>query len=77
MRAALLDGSWALGSLRLPKRAVFPLVLALIALAGVLSPLFDVRHPHGFPGVRLYTHISLDRGYHHPAWQAGANGGAR
>ena len=57
----LLDGSWAIGSRRVPKRAVFPFALALIALIGLLSPLFDLSHIHGFPGVKTYgQHLFFD-----------------
>lgn len=59
--ANLLDGHWRIGSRRIPKKAVFPLAIALIAAAGLLSPLFDLHHIHGFPGMHAYgQHLFFD-----------------
>jgi hypothetical protein len=44
-----------------PKRGVFPVVLILIALAGIFSPLFNLHEIHGVPSLKLYTqHIYFD-----------------
>lgn len=57
----LLDGHWKIASYRIPKRAVFPVALVLIAVAGLFSPLFDLNHIHGFPGAKLYSqHLFFD-----------------
>lgn len=59
--ANLLDGHWEVRSRQIPKRAIFPLALALIALVGLASPLFDLHHIHGFPGPKLYSqHLFFD-----------------
>jgi hypothetical protein len=59
--ANLLDGHWKIASRRISKRAIFPIALALIALAGLFSPLFDLNHVHGFPGTKLYAqHLFFD-----------------
>lgn len=58
---SLLSGSWNIRGRQVPKRAIFPLALVLLALAGILSPLFDLSHIHGFPGTKLYTqHLFFD-----------------
>lgn len=57
----LLDGHWEIRSWQIPKRAIFPLVLALVAMIGLMSPLFDLQHLHGFPGIKLYSqHLFWD-----------------
>jgi hypothetical protein len=57
----LLDGHWEVRSLRIPKKAIFPFALALLALAGLMSPLFDLNHVHGFPGPKVYgQHLFFD-----------------
>lgn len=57
----LLDGNLSVGSRQIPRRAVFPIVLALVALAGILSPLFNLHDLHGFPGTKLYAqHLYFD-----------------
>jgi len=57
----LLDGHVKLIRWHLPKRAVFPVALFLIALAGIFSPLFDLSTIHGIPSLKLYTqHIYFD-----------------
>lgn len=57
----LLDGHWEIRSWQIPKRAIFPLVLALVALIGLTSPLFDLHHLHGYPGTKLYSqHLFFD-----------------
>jgi hypothetical protein len=59
--ATLLSGHWEIRSHRVPKKAVFPFVLVLFAVAGILSPLFDLSHIHGFPGMRAYgQHLFFD-----------------
>lgn len=58
---SLLDGTWNVKGLQIPKRAIFPIALVLIALAGIVSPLFDLHHIHGFPGTKLYSqHLFFD-----------------
>jgi hypothetical protein len=57
----LLDGHFEVRRRQIPKRAVFPLVLALIAVAGIFSPLFDLNAIHGIPTAKLYAqHIYFD-----------------
>lgn len=57
----LLDGEVQLIRWRLPKRAMFPLVLLLIALGGIFSPLFNLNDLHGLPSPRLYAqHMYFD-----------------
>lgn len=58
---SLLDGYWEVRSWRIPKRAIFPLALAVLAIIGLTSPLFDLQHLHGFPGTKLYSqHLFFD-----------------
>lgn len=57
----LLDGHVKVIKWRLPRRAVFPVVLLLIAVGGIFSPLFDLSAAHGIPSLKLYTqHIYFD-----------------
>ena len=57
----LLDGDIKLVRWRLPKRAIFPVALALFALAGIFSPLFNLNDIHGLPTARLYSeHLYFD-----------------
>ena len=57
----LLDGDIKLVRWRLPKRALFPIVLALLMVAGVLSPLFNLHEIHGIPTAKLYVqHLYFD-----------------
>ena len=57
----LLEGHVKIARWRLPKRGVFPVVLILIALAGIFSPLFDLNAIHGIPTAKLYfQHIYFD-----------------
>lgn len=59
--ANLLDGHWKIGSRHVPKKAVFPIAIGLVAAAGLLSPLFDLHHIHGFPGAHAYgQHLFFD-----------------
>jgi len=59
--ANMLDGHWEVRSRQIPKRAIFPIALGLIALVGLASPLFDPHHVHGFPGTKLYSqHLFFD-----------------
>lgn len=58
---SVLDGHWTFGHWRLPKKAVFPLVLFLLAIAGIFSPLFDLNAVHGVPTAKLFTqHLYFD-----------------
>lgn len=57
----VLHGTWEIKGFEIPKRAVFPLILLVIALIGLASPLFDLHHIHGFPGTKLYSqHLFFD-----------------
>jgi hypothetical protein len=57
----LLEGHVKIARWRVPKRGVFPVVLILIALAGIFSPLFNLHEIHGVPSLKLYTqHIYFD-----------------
>jgi hypothetical protein len=57
----ILDGSIKIRSRRLPKRVVFPLVIVIVLVAGLLSPLFNLNHIHGFPGMHAYgQHLYFD-----------------
>lgn len=57
----LLDGYWEIHSFHVSKRVTFPFLLGLVALAGLLSPLFDLNHIHGFPGMHAYgQHLFFD-----------------
>ena len=59
--ADLLKGDVKVVRWRLPKRAIFPLVLVLIAVAGIFSPLFNLNELHGVPSLKLYSqHIYFD-----------------
>jgi hypothetical protein len=58
---SLLSGSWSIRGRQVSKRVIFPLALVLLALAGILSPLFDLHQVHGFPGAKLYSqHLFFD-----------------
>jgi hypothetical protein len=57
----LLDGHWKIGRWYIPKKAAFPVAIALIAISGLLSPLFDLSQIHGFPGTKVYSqHLFFD-----------------
>jgi hypothetical protein len=57
----ILEGHWQVGGRRVPRKAAFPIAIALLAVAGILSPLFDLHHIHGLPGARLYSqHLFFD-----------------
>ena len=57
----LLHGHVRIARWQVPKRAIFPIVLVLIAMAGIFSPLFNLNEIHGVPSLRLYTqHIYFD-----------------
>lgn len=57
----LLDGDVKIARWELPKRAVFPLVLLLVAVIGIFSPLFNLHEIHGIPSAKLYAqHIYFD-----------------
>src|ERR1039458_2970632 len=57
----LLEGHFQVGGRKIPRKAAFPIILALLAVAVVFSPLFDLHHVHGFPGTKLYTqHLFFD-----------------
>lgn len=57
----LLVGTVSLRGRQIPKRAIFPFALLLIALGGILSPLFDLNAIHGIPTAKLYfQHIYFD-----------------
>lgn len=57
----ILDGYWEIRAWRMPKKAIFPIALCLFVVIGLLSPLFDLHHIHGFPGVKLYSqHLFWD-----------------
>jgi hypothetical protein len=58
---SLLSGSWSISGRQVSKRVIFPLALVLLALVGILSPLFDLHQVHGFPGAKLYSqHLFFD-----------------
>lgn len=58
---SILEGHISVGAWRLPRRAVFPVFLLLLALAGVFSPLFDLNTIHGVPSAKLYVqHLYFD-----------------
>jgi hypothetical protein len=58
---SLLTGSWQIKGRSVPKRAVFPLILLVVALIGLMSPLFDLHQIHGFPGMKLFSqHLFFD-----------------
>lgn len=57
----LMKGQVRILHWQIPKRAVFPLALLLIAIGGIFSPLFDLHQIHGIPSAKLYTqHIYFD-----------------
>jgi hypothetical protein len=48
---------------QLSKRSkiAIPIAIGVVAVAGLLSPLFDLSHVHGFPGAHLYAqHLYFD-----------------
>ena|ERR1017187_7651022 len=57
----LLEGHWEIRSRHVPKKAIFPIALMVVAIGGLLSPLFDLSHIHGFPGMHAYSqHLFFD-----------------
>lgn len=47
--------------LGVPAKILFPIGLVCLAVAGIMSPLFDLSTIHGFPGPKLYTqHLYFD-----------------
>ncbi len=59
--ANLLAGTFSLRGKQIPKRALFPIGIALFAIVGLFSPLFDLSQVHGVPSAKLYTqHLYFD-----------------
>lgn len=59
--ASLLEGSVKIHTATIPRRLVFFVALAMLLVAGFLSPLFDLNHIHGFPGAKAYgQHLYFD-----------------
>lgn len=57
----LLDGHWKIKSIKINKKLVFPLALALFIVIGLLSPLFSPLHIGPFPGMKIYSqHLFFD-----------------
>ncbi len=57
----LLAGTVSLRGKRVPKKAIFPVAIAVFAVVGIFSPLFDLHSIHGIPSVKLYTqHLYFD-----------------
>jgi hypothetical protein len=57
----ILHGDLKIGKRRIPRKVIFPTIIALLVVVGLLSPLFDLHHIHGFPGAKLYTqHLFFD-----------------
>jgi len=57
----LLEGHFQVAGKKISRKAAFPCVLALLAVAVIFSPLFNLHHIHGFPGTKLYTqHLFFD-----------------
>lgn len=52
---SLLEGDFNLKYVKIPRKAVFPVVLAVLAIIGLTSPLFSLHHIHGFPGAKAYS----------------------
>ena len=59
--SSALEGHWTLFDRKVPRRAIFPIGIALLAIVGILSPLFDLHQVHGLPSTKLYTqHLFFD-----------------
>jgi hypothetical protein len=57
----VLDGHWHVFGYCIARKAVFPIVLTVIAVGGIFSPLFDLNAIHGIPTAKLYVqHIYFD-----------------
>lgn len=57
----LLEGNVRVIRWSIPRKAIFPCVLVLIALAGIFSPLFNLHDIHGVPTARLFSqHLYFD-----------------
>ena len=57
----ILKGTLRVGRWQVSRKLVFATALVAVALAVLLSPLFNLHHIHGFPGTKLYTqHLFFD-----------------
>jgi len=56
-----LEGHFSLWGRQIPRKALFPVGLALLAVLGILSPLFNLHQIHGLPSPKLYSqHLYFD-----------------
>ncbi len=59
--ASLAQGTISLRGKQIPKRALIPIGIAVFAVVGIFSPLFDLGSIHGIPSAKLYTqHLYFD-----------------
>jgi hypothetical protein len=57
----VLKGTWTIGRWKVPRKAVFPAIITVLIVVGLLSPLFDLHHIHGLPSAKLYSqHLFFD-----------------
>lgn len=57
----LLAGTISLRGRQIRKRTLLPVGIAVFAIIGVFSPLFDLHTLHGIPSAKLYTqHLYFD-----------------
>ncbi len=58
---SLVQGTVSLRGRQIPKKAFIPIGIAIFAVVGIFSPLFDLHSIHGIPSTKLYTqHLYFD-----------------